>query len=888
MRHVIAGNNARDVTYVGDILLYTATSMYSPNRSKRANSTPGLAIRQFVALALLSFTLPTPHLAYTVPSQCNFGHSVSKRLTPSPTPPPGCSFIGGLFSVHQDKRDRTNNKYRCSLSHFDRFGVEQAEALIFAAEILRTTLNRTTISGHSIYDSCGLVPPTEVVPSESRCVEDQARALNSPDTAAECALATVVGPFYRGDGSDSFAYIYDDPNGPLNVYENLLIGENRGVLSLVDEPFVPQLQLPIIRNQIVYMQPSCELQASAAVEFLLAARWQRVAVVVSGDACGEANREAFKEEIRSRRLECDIDAEYHPSNDSSVKMTLLSDFINLWRHRLDESNSPRAVVVLSSVPFALNFFEGYFHFETMNATSFGFLLGDFWGDPDDADELYDLLMRVTETARSVVALRTVTNGLDEFQEHMTSIRANSTEIRRNSLLADYWENYFNCSISEGTCDNTTSLPRVDRPILRNYKTSLVIDSVFLLSAYIDSYAFSPLQFFTNKATSIFIYNMREETTNVSSWTGNQVRIGSVGSSDRQPVTWSYELLAWTRETGRNRSFSYGVWTFYGKAIDGNSSLRLNDDVNVTIWAPELLSRLEICPTPTAAANESERPTTSSRESESSSSSPTASLNEEAISIIPAIAIPLVVLLLHVVVFACSICVFGLAAIRQNFASLLFIFPLLLTLASVLVSILVAVDGFSPCQCETLALDFVINALSVLCFAAVFVEALSCLVRGVFNRLQVKIVLVILICSLELIIAAIGSFRGIRPMKRTNAAEQCLVARSKAFPLLPYWINAAIVIGIAIVIWITYAKGYQSRLKGRSVIESGVASLLGILYIVGICLISWAGDCKSQAYWLVVLAAFPAMVTFYVTAFFIWNRYSFAKKNRSLPGEIEGI
>ena len=173
--------------------------------------TPTIILFVFFVAALQ----PIPCLAFEVVPQCNFGQTVSKAPNLSLPAYRKCSYMGGLFSVHQDRRNSFTGEYSCSLSDFHRFGVEQAEALIFAYELLN---NSTDVSGYSIYDSCGLMPP---IHKSDPCVEDQARALRLPQNNDECALVTVVGPFYRGGNDAINPPMYEGPSQLLGVYDGV-------------------------------------------------------------------------------------------------------------------------------------------------------------------------------------------------------------------------------------------------------------------------------------------------------------------------------------------------------------------------------------------------------------------------------------------------------------------------------------------------------------------------------------------------------------------------------------------------------------------------------------------------------------------------------------------
>ncbi|XP_065842857.1 uncharacterized protein [Oscarella lobularis] len=692
------------------------------------------------------------------------------------------------------------------------------------------------------------MPP---INSSDNCVKDQARALVTPDELHECPLVTIVGPFYRGGDDETINSVVYGNDQLLGLYKKLAGRLGNGVFSLVDEPIDSQYEHELIYNKIVFMQASCDLQATAAVDVLLFASWERVIVVVSSDECGKANKRAFEREIDTRKLGDRPIVEYYVDRSTNaLGKRHLSDCRNhssalslsdLWSRCLDEPDSPRAIVVLSSVSFALDFFDnGYFASETEDRASFSFLLGDFWGNPARVDDLYDVIMRVTETAETVIALTTVTNGLDKFQEHMTSIRANSAELQRNSILANYWENFFKCSLSRGTCDNTASLPNVNRPILRNYKASLVIDSVFLLYDYLrDNFDWSSVTFDTQN----FLRNGISLTTDVSSWTGNRVRI-NIGRTLPQPAFWSYEILAWTRENGRNYSFPYSKWIF---EFSGDDEFM----TNVTGYL--------------FFSNDS-------------------SNDCSIFDVLPAIATPLVVLLLHVVVFTLSVRHFRLASTRECIVLTPTIFFGLLTLASIFLSILVAVEVLSPFECKTLALDFVINVLSVFCLAPFFVGSLGHLVGGIINRLQIRLLLVAVLIIFEIVLASIASFFHL-PDDNYRLYDHCANARNQILSKISYLINAGLALACVIVIWITYEKGYPSLLKNRSTVECGVATFLAIFYIVSISIFLSVNNCRIQTPWLVVLAAFPGFMTWYICTFTAWRRHSVSKRRKLLSVEI---
>eukprot|EP00118_Oscarella_pearsei_P015971 m.148693 g.148693 ORF g.148693 m.148693 type:complete len:746 (+) comp38504_c0_seq1:98-2335(+) len=659
------------------------------------------------SLTLMIIALSRSVETLRVEKECDYGR------TSSPADANPKHFVGGMFSAHQINLVKKDAATQCSLGNpelFHRFGVEQMEALIFATELVNMGTDNGTSDflGYSIYDTCGDLPPLA-----RECAEQQAKALASPDNLKDAAVATVVGPFYREQtikvSEDKLKDIYESPV--------------RGVLSLVDEPIdlLSGETVSSLKN-VVYMQPNCKLQARAAVDFVVAVGWHRVSVVASDDGCGLANLEEFDEAIKRKQVECSIMVEYYSGNERNTfaapNIADISKFFSsstLWRENLNPS---RPIVFLGSIPYAVEFFEHFIDdLQGNDKDSYQFLVGDFWGGPNEIDKLYSILKRVVGIARILIALRTATNGLEKFQQHMASIRANSTEIQRNSILKRYWEVYFNCSIANETCNNESALPAVNRPILRNYKSPLVIDSVFLLAAYVKAfqqkYPTQSVEFNTKNA--IFVEGHPQTVTNVSSWTGNQVRVGPVAGRPQDvvtvstgPVTWSFDFLVLTENV--NEALQFGTWTYYGRNEEGNNTLVLDANRQIdarlnTSSLPVNLCVVTPTPTPSPLLTHTSTSTSEPKDPDSCSS--------EDIIYVSALAVSIFVLFLHLTVLFLSLCFFGLVSTCQRIVPLPAIFLFVLTLSSILLSMLVAVQVFSPFDCDNLGLDFFINVLTVL-------------------------------------------------------------------------------------------------------------------------------------------------------------------------------
>lgn len=152
-----------------------------------------------------------------------------------------------------------------------------------------------TISlGYDITDTCGNHE------DDSQCVTRQA---GIPNLAfGYGALSTIIGPYY----SDVSASLTN--NEMLDLFTGLAGSgqrDDKGVISLLDEPFPYASQFADIDPlQVVMFQQSCELQAAAAVDFVIQERWVEVTVVGSGDNCGGLSLQLFHDALKAKRLDC--------------------------------------------------------------------------------------------------------------------------------------------------------------------------------------------------------------------------------------------------------------------------------------------------------------------------------------------------------------------------------------------------------------------------------------------------------------------------------------------------------------------------------------------------------------------------------------------------------
>ena len=244
--------------------------------------------------------------------------------------------IGGVFSISPWRVDsRNQNQQECSLCRRTRegaatatatairFGVEQAEALILAIQLLgNLTGFRDQLLGYDITDSCG-----NHKSEQKSCISQLSPVANT--------LATVVGPYYA---DISVSLIESEV---VAIYSRLTPkpGSNQGVFSLRDVPFLdsPAAQQFIVSSggidltQVVMLQQTCELQARAAVEFAVHERWKDITVVGSGDACGAAALRLFKEQLESNKVSSACGFKVTRLSNNSVGSGVCTFYFSLFR-----------------------------------------------------------------------------------------------------------------------------------------------------------------------------------------------------------------------------------------------------------------------------------------------------------------------------------------------------------------------------------------------------------------------------------------------------------------------------------------------------------------------------------------------------------------------------
>ena len=249
----------------------------------------------------------------------------------------------------------------------------------------------------------------------------------------------------------------------------------------------------------------------------------------------------------------------------------------------------------------------------------------------------------------------------------------------------------------------------------------------------------------------------------------------------------------------------------------------------------------------------------------------------------ALAVPIVAVALLFLAGAVAVCTLGVSGIRSIVSPLVICFFIFST-ASVLAGSLIAVNILSPFKCKTLVVDFVINLYTVLCFAMFFVETVAYLVGRILSRPPIKLAVTAVIVILEISIAAMSCFTFVPDAGGKEPEDHCKDARTRPLLVSSYFLNAALAMGIAVVTWITYCRGLESRLKNRSVIECLTASLFAALYVASLFSLLWAKDCSTLVQFIVIIATLPAFLTLHVFTFMVSGALTRRKESAGIKND----
>ena len=219
--------------------------------------------------------------------------------------------VGGFFSVSMwDRISEETDSEVCTLCDASsaqfpphRFAVEQAEALLYATDLINA-MDRNRMLSYRLYDTCGNDE------TRDNCARSQMTWLAREKLPR--VLASIVCPFYQIHSvSMPESEFVELANNVVNEEEDhstdLLI--QTGFLSLLDSPFLHSSTVKFdvflpYQNQFLMLQQTCELQALVAVDFLAQEGWGDVTLVTSGDYCGGESTLLFKQQIDDKDLDC--------------------------------------------------------------------------------------------------------------------------------------------------------------------------------------------------------------------------------------------------------------------------------------------------------------------------------------------------------------------------------------------------------------------------------------------------------------------------------------------------------------------------------------------------------------------------------------------------------
>ena len=785
--------------------------------------------------------------------------------------------VGGLFSIHQQDVNQLTGQTECTATNpllkprFHRFAVEQAEALILAVDMInsRSDILTNATLHYAMWDTCGF--------SESHCVENQAQALVENNDV----IGTILGPFYY-EGPEPYS-----EHDIVDVYEHIVMhnpgsSTGRAAFPFVDIPFIYEgiHAHDNINDMLVYQQESCVLQAQAAVDILNHVGWQQVLLVTSGDNCGRRSRQEFANYVINQSSTCQPNVTYYEILDQQASSKSISgsgrvndpirgqglDFLDIYTV---SQTAPQAVVLLSSMLHANRFIQSFFRLPVSARHSFSFLLGEFWGMVDDPDELFQMILDVKQEVEKVVSIRSQIEGIDAFQNHMASLRWNSKSLQKNAFLRDYWENKFNCSISEKTCNSEDFLEPITRPIVRHVVAPLVIDSIYTITAYLDNFTKA------NTGQSVYYNNQKSiqegsnhPVTKITSWTGNIISLIHPSAPPMgwlQPSRWVYEFLLLNttgNQTEQNQYVLLGKW----EINNGNRTLEFDDtthswnsETSVTCLIPNTVDPTEM-PSFTLSQeidlevssiqpNQAQPPTTTN-----------SSLKCSHTKVIGLVAVPIGIAVFHVLFGIFFVVRKGWPTVRHSALSLGGVLLIIDSIVVILIAILIVSNALPSLECDNLILDFLINTFGCVCYAALLVKLLS-QSGSTLNQFTARLSVYVLIVSIQMTLSGLAFFNfNIKDTLYQTNADHCLEARQHIMVVVAYWYNVAINVFSVVTLLIAYCGQHQLMFNSKPQVVVAVATTCFIFQAVAVSILLWTSNCLVHSAFLVVTAVYPAIVT----------------------------
>lgn len=472
--------------------------------------------------------------------------------------------------------------------------------------------------------------------------------------------------------------------------------------------------------------------------------------------------------------------------------------------------------------------------DVLSHTSYQFLLGDFWGDPRNADSLYDTITGLIGLGQTVYALRSAVNGTDEFEKHMMSIRFNSTDFFRNRFLVRYWLETFTCSLISSNCPVDASLSAVDRPILRNYKAPLVMDAAYMVTKYIVDHRNQtgeiPDEMFDD---DVYDFEQGKVLEVFNNYTGNRWKFG-IPSSNRsfdwiQPLEWSYEIL-----TGSELTVMYGTWQVNATGIADKSG-------SLTVLASSPSPNYTLCYSVASSAD------------------------CDPVSLYDMTGLVGLVLLLLFVIFGIHICSApeGVTMIKQYLKSpgrLILALDVLLAFA---ISLWI-IFGEEALNCEDRVDDFLVTLTNSLCYLMLIGYLLSHHIDNNMAQCCMQVCGCGVLLAVQIAISAVAHF-GIASADGADPVLHCYDERSKAIVAVSYWYSGVLLLGCVVLLLLDlFSASGRFKVMGKAfkVFCGSLAVAVGVVYVVALVNIIWADNqdfCLSHGRFFVVLAIYPGIV-----------------------------
>jgi hypothetical protein len=554
---------------------------------------------------------------------------------------------------------------RNSVDSFHQYGLEQAQAFIFAIHLANQRSNGTTF-GYRIRDSCGEIP-------------SKSELCSKPSS-----LATILGPFWTvhetEDRSRVQSLYYRFSGDGTSQRGVVMCGLDRQPASGDGSP-----------PSVVYLQQSCASQGQATVEFILEAKWQFVSVIGSTDSCGISSVERFYTRAKELTTDCRLSVSYYSAGQYTTdKQSFINSTNNFKPVKLEYDDVPNyllgdiptdgrlVVVLLANTETTFNVLR-QMKLQKVDMNQFVFVFGEFWGNPDMQQRLNHILLDyLPETTN--VKLQRHQKGTEMFHDYMASLKPYSNAFQQNKWLKEYIEGFYNCSIANGTCTDSDTWPTTTSSLFRNHHTSLIIDGVLAVAEYCRT---ANCEVRDGVQPHFDVARFHPDFT---SWTGNRVKYGSVGRDGNiiMPLSWRYDFLGF-RPTSSRSDFNFTTLGYWKRRGDQHTI----DVQTKDLWKPQSYVFGRDC-------------------------FPTLSLF--------LLSLPSIVTTLTIAV-SCGLCFHKEILSVTLKIVYMHIIAVISGLSGLIVSVLVVLGHLPTGDCEDLAVDFTVTVISTTCFASILVTIL---------------------------------------------------------------------------------------------------------------------------------------------------------------------